>query len=293
MSARHHSVPQFLLRHVGGDGRVRLFDKTAHERGNVASVSKVFAEHGASSWFDGDQEMDDLEREWAALEAAAAPVVERLNANASSVLLPGDADRLAGLAASMSARSQQARMLSGDIIEQVAAELVEAAEDDVELHAAFTNDNGHPPALGELRNAASDIAAELQEGRRQVIESMRYHHNRVSEMLTGLHIQLAHVPAELSGFSIGDTPVVLRSDDDRVGFREGVTIAEATFLFLPLGRYLGLSVTAEVDQPIVPVGAKTVESLNALTWRSAVRFVASHPDEHPSTVVPCYKEWVD
>lgn len=292
MSARHHSVPQFLLRHIGTVGRVRMFDKSGHTYGKVVSVSNVFAEHGASSWFDGDQEVDDLEQEWSALEAMAAPVVKRLNADRAGTLEEGDADHLAGLAASMSARSQQARELSEEITRQVTSEMIDSAEHDNELRQDFVNIHGRPPNSGEVQELVAHAAAEFRQGRRHVIESMRYHHNRVSEMLTNLHVQLVRVPLELNGFSIGDTPVVLRSDDDRVGFREGVTVAEATFLFLPLGRYLGLSVTSGADVPVVDVTAKVVQTLNELTWRSATRFVACHPEEHPSGVVTDYRNWI-
>lgn len=293
MPAGHHHVPQFYQRHFGVDGRVRVFDKSAPALGTVMSVRKAFVSKGDNSWFDDSgTEHDDLETVWSRIEAEIAPTVRRLNTDPTELRL-GDADRLATLIANLSARSRAMRSVGTDIIARVTVDGIESAEEDEQLRRGFVNEYGREPRSGEVRAIVAQHAAEFAEEHGHVLDSMVRHHNRIAEMLHGHHVQLVRPLDGLVGFSFGDSPVILQNNDGRVGYLEGLAIGEAQLIFTPIGRHLGVCLTAAPEQPLVELGPSDVVLINRFTWRSAVRFVGAHPNEHPGNVVPDYRAWLE
>jgi len=293
MPAGHHYVPQFYQRQFAAGGRIQLFDKRRPAPGTVVSVEKVFVKNGDNSWFDiSGIEHDEVETAWLRIETVIAPVIQRLNLDPTD-LRAGDDVALTTLMANLLARSRSMSVVGRDITASVTAETVESAEGDKRLQQAFINGYDREPLPGELRAIVTQGAEEFANDHWHVLDATVRHHERMCEMLSGHHVQVVRPREDLVGFSFGDSPVILQNNDGRVGLIEGLAVGDAQLIFLPLGRYLGVCLTAEPEDVFVELGPRDIDLVNSFTWRSAVRFVGAHLGEHPATVVPDYRAWLE
>ena len=139
----------------------------------------------------------------------------------------------------------------------------------------------------------STLAADYESSNLGPVTSMTNMHNRTLEILELLHVQLIRPTEKLAGFSFGDSPFVNHNrQTDLVGPIDGLALGDSDLLLMPLTRYCAVAFTKD-DEGDVEVPPSVVDSINKLVWRSAQRFVASHPGDHPAGVVPDYRAWLD
>jgi len=103
-------------------------------------------------------------------------------------------------------------------------------------------------------------------------------YERVMGILEPLHLHLVRPNTKAFGFLTGDTPVVIVSGL-HVGNREGVGIGNSQWVYLPLGRWLGVLFGSEAqdDQMLAPA---QVQIMNLFMRRSCLEWMAAHPDEN-------------
>ncbi len=267
-----------------------LFDKATHRR-RLVGTRAAFVKADYNTFWDEDGERREfLEDEWQRVENAAIPQVREVVGGAS--LTANSAAAIKSLAAMHFARSPSLHEASEHLAPSILASEMERAERDPETAAVFEAERGRPPEPGELRALVQQLAAEFVSSNLSRVTSMVNMHNRVLEILEPLHLQLIRPRQELVGFAFCDTPFL---NHDRksglLGPADGLAVGDSDLLLMPLARYCCVTFT-KADEGSVEAPASLVDEINLLVWRSARRFVASHPGEHPAAVVPNYAAWI-
>jgi hypothetical protein len=271
----HHVVSRGYQRFFAEGELLTLLDKKTGTVSTPVGTHDAFAKRNFNTRWIGGKADDELESEWARLEDIFLPLVRDLN---EGVRDQGRRNAAKVLASIHVARSYWFRNALERIFDQVATEHVATAEDDQELLKWFRLSHGRDPRPGEIAERVSHVSS-VERGSREIfIERMAHGHNRILDILEPLRVQLL-IPASKSvGFVLGDAPVVHYTEGwgAKVGNNDELTLGDAAYFYMPLGRYLAMRLTREDEgDQIVPPWK--VQDFNWLTWRASIRFIACHP----------------
>jgi len=286
MSRRHHYVAVGFQRGFSLGGRIMLYDKQLRTKRNVG-VRDAFVERGYNSFVDEDgTEVEDLELRWGEIENTTLPIVRALDTRRE----PSELEQLAikQLAAVHLARSQAFRNASAANFRSNMEHVAATNESNDRLFELFVSERGREPNAGELAELTRDSMARSEERRQLRVESMIGIYNRTIEMMQPWSVQLV-MPTSTAGFSFSDSPLV-NTDGERTGVGE-VALGDSREIFMPMRRDLAIAFSSRrIDNVQIP--SQGIDRVNYATWGNAARFVAAHPHEHPSSVVPNYSDWI-
>ena len=290
--ARHqHYVARGYQRGFSEGERIILVDKHNRTRKEVG-IRHAFVSKSHSSFTDRSGRIrDDLDEEWSRIENMAIRDMRRateVNANLDGETIGA----IKAIAALHFARSESIRDVAPRLEPEIIDQYAKDAESDELLQEMFFRERGRMPMEGELRKLALVGGEILVDSNFSQVGSMQHIYNRSLEIFEPFYVQLIRPMKGQSGFSFCDSPLVNHCrKTKRTGPKDQLAIGDSDLLLMPLGRYICAALTAE-QEPHVIVTPSYVEWINHLTWESAARFVAYHPKEHPSGVIPNFEKWI-
>lgn len=282
MGARHHVVSQGYMRNFADGPRIRLIDKRT-EASKVVGIRDAFVEKGFNALNVDGADVEELEKEWARVEARALPDARRL--------VSGDRDEAGEYAVRVLMALHWARSyVFREMFEEAFHARFDPAPDEIaamdHIVKAFAESHGRPPGPGEIERLVRGRAAQIKRENDLLVERTAAIFNKaMDERFTHLHVEIARVVGRRYGLVTSDSPVVLVRQPLRVDMRRTIPLLEADGTFMPLSRWVGAFLTShpEREKPVYPIG---VQQLNALTWRNARARVACHPDEDFVRAIP-------
>ena len=291
--ARHqHYVSRGYQKGFAENKRIIYVDKQNRTQRDVGIGDAFVASHHSSFTDEEGRRIDDLDKEWDRIENLWIPHMRR----AADINADLDAETIQAikvLAALHFARSESIRdaalQFEPDFIDQYAKE----AESNERLQQMFYKEKGRMPMEGELQELALVRGEILVDSNYSQVGRMKHIYNRSLEIFEPFYVQLIRPMEGHSGFSLCDSPLVNHCrKTKRTGPRDQLAIGDSDLLLIPLGRYICAALTAKQESHVT-VTPSLVEWINHLTWESAARFVAYHPKEHPSGVIPNFAKWIE
>lgn len=290
--ARHqHYVARGYQRGFADGERIVLVDKVNRTCKEVG-IRHAFVASSHSSFTDLDgQRRDDLDKEWSRIENLSLRRMPR-TLDAEVVLDDAATQAIKVVAALHFARSASIRGAALRFESEFIDDYARQAEYDERLRHIFQEERGRPPREGELQDLALIRGEFMVSSNLSQVDRMQYIYERSLELFDPLYVQLIRPMRGQSGFSFCDSPLVnyCRSTG-RTGPSDQLAICDSDLLLIPLSRYLCATLMSS-PEPHFEVRPSLVEFINHLTWNSAARFVAHHPNEHPAGVIPDYAEWI-
>ena len=260
------------------DKRLSILDVQAGEfLPKTRAIRRSFCEVGFTTYLEDGERDERLEKAFAGLETT---VLDRIRNVSPSNRGPDVKVQVAQLFAIHLVRHPAYKVLHERIAAQVRTRDVPVIAAKPALPAAFERDFGRPPKDGELLDLAQHVYDALHADPGTVLGSMARQHDLMAEKLNSLHMQVITVDPLLPGFAIGDTPIVHgHPATNRYGFRDHLALMDASFVFGPLTRRVGVCFSGQ-SLPSVKVRTKRMlNTLNGLTIRAASAEVGCHPDD--------------
>lgn len=270
---KHHLVSAGLQRNFGAGDFIQLVSKTT-DFDSVVHVRTAFWEKDYNSLRTGAGVNVELESEWTRIEDWALPLVRSASATNHTPTID-----LAIKALMMThwTRSYAMREVGDRIFKYAMEEHRVGLDDDPKLLRAFENQFGRPPQPGEMVAHFDTNADDLKTSNRLDVQRMVRHYNKGMKYLDPLHVQLITPATRRIGLILSDNPVVTQKYL-AMGVHHRVALLDATAFFMPLTRWLAMTLTTK-PQPDVEVSPIGAQELNRGTWRNALRFIACHPDQ--------------
>lgn len=249
-------------------GRGKIVDDRRPTKSN-------FAEVGFTTFVADEQVVDDLEVAFGRIERKVLNQIGDVSSRRRDSELHG---AVANLFAIHLVRSPSFKEFGKRIEIQFRSQAIDDLSSDARLPPMFERQFGRPPRDGELRALVSDQYEKLIGDPYSVAGSMSRMHDQIAGKLSGFHMQVIELDSRLTGFVLGDTPIV-HADlaTERYGFRDSLAIGDATLILGPLTRRTAVCFTVERLAPVVITTHKALDSLNAVFIRAAVAEVVCHP----------------
>lgn len=241
------------------------------------AIRRNFCEEGFTTYLEDGKRDQRLEDAFAGLETTVLDQIRKVSATNRG---PEMKVQVVHLFAIHLVRNPTYKALYDKIAAEVRASEIATIAAEPSLPAAFERDFGRPPNEGELLDLALQQYDALHAHPGTVLGSMVRQHDLMAEKLNSLNMQVVTIDPLLPGFTIGDTPIVHgHPATDRYGFRDRLALMDASFVFGPLTRRVGVCFSSR-NLPSVRVKTKRMlNTLNGLTIRAASAEVACHPDE--------------
>ena len=252
-----------------------MFDRTVGVRDNFV------ASHFLRVIIDGEAN-DQAEDEFARIEDLALPVVRALEpfATRSDVQLRA----LKATMAMLWSRSFSREVVSQRAHRQTLEEFGQSTPSNARAIELFRKWNKRDPEAGEIESAVELAAARLLRDRLHDVNSMLNYHNGAVGKFEPLHVSL-YRPIRGCEFITSDNPVLLAWTNEliQVGAQNGVALGDASFIFLPVSRFVAACLTLR-PEPDGELDRLQVIRINQAMWRNAVERIACHPslDEWPA-----------
>lgn len=275
MTGRHHIVSKGFQRlFTDGGNRIRWIER-ASLNSKVIGISDAFVEDGFNTIRTPNGSYDDAEEAWARIESLVLPGARDL---AAGVENEHTLRSVKAVAAIHWARSYSLRDAFYRIANEYRPVAVAELERNETLRDAWTKTYGTDPAL--MRAYIVAHFDEMLAGNRFFMAEVADYYNKVTERFRPLHVQVIRVLPRRIGFLLGDVPAVLADEKLlRIGTHNRLALDDASHLFMPLGRWTGIMLTAR-DEGNAVASPEVVQRLNHLSWRGSMRYLASHPDEN-------------
>ena len=290
--ARHqHYVARGYQRGFADGERIILVDKQNRTRKEVG-IRHAFVARSHSTFADSKGQLrDEVDEEWGRIENMSIRNMRRVidtNANLDYEATTA----IKAIAALHFARSESIRDAALRFEPEFIDQYAQNAEIDERLQEMFLKEHGRIPVQGELRELALAGGEILVNSNRSQVGRMQHIYNRSLEIFEPFHVQLIRPMEGQSGFSFCDSPLVNHCrKTGKTGPKDGLAIGDSDLLLMPLDRYTCAALTATPESHVI-VRPSLVEYINHLTWEAAARFVAHHPKEHPSGVIPDFVKWI-
>lgn len=237
----------------------------------MIEITDAFVAGGFNARFRPTGVDEELEDEWARLEAKVIPA---MRAVADGAAIDTDTDAaIKTLIAVHFARSFEARRIFDEITAAMRGELLVGA-DLPKLRRAFAADFGRVPTDAEIEAALLDRMGGWLATNEFFVERMVYFHNKLLDFLAPKHLQVLRTDPGPVEFITGDVPVVRATEG---GAKVNVAVMDSDIVYFPIGRWCAVALATKPLPSMTLVPADVVRC-NDLVWRAAQRFVACHPD---------------
>ena len=139
---------------------------------------------------------------------------------------------------------------------------------------------GHAVKVEEVAALIRAFPGRAQESNDLHVDNMRNSFERIAEILSVFHLQIITSDGLDHGFALGDVPVVhYQTTSNRYGIRDGLAIGDADLIIGPLTRTTAVALSRVERKPLVLSTKKTLQCINAVFARSALRELACHPED--------------
>lgn len=258
--------------------RVAIIDLATCKRlPKLRAVRSNFRERGFTTYLEDGERNQFLEDAFASLETT---VLDRIRRVSAANCGPDMKVEVAHLFAIHLVRSPAYKAFHDAIADQVREEQVPDIAAEPRLAEKFEAQFGRPPDDGELLDLALQLYDEMDAHPGTVLGSMARQHDLMAERLNRFHMQVIEVDRSLPGLALGDTPIVHGyPGEGRYGYRDRLALLDATFIYGPLTRFVGVCFSSRRQPPAVVSTRWKLDTLNALTIRAAQEEVACHPDD--------------
>lgn len=175
------------------------------------------------------------------------------------------------------ARSYRLKRLFDDVVggDDQIADVVERALKNRTARAGYQRQFGKPMTREAIEELARAARNDMTEGNRLWVERLSDVYNKALSFLARWHVQVVRVRRRAYGFMTGDSPVVVA---DKHRQRVGLALGGAGFVFMPIGRFTGATMTSQ-PLPEAELDPRVVQELNTLMRRNCIRHLACHPDD--------------
>lgn len=273
---RPHVVPAGFQRNFidPGTKHIRVVNKRTLVERDVGVRDNFVASHFLRVIIN-DQPDDSAEDEFGRIESIALPLIRTLRPGVQPT--PDQVLATKASTAMLWARSFAREVVARRVHDQVLAELRHSAPSDTRTRARFRQTMKREPNPGEIEAMVEQQAAKILKDRLIDVDAMRRHHNDALEKFKDLHVSL-YEPVGRLEFVTSDNPVLLARSNHliQVGPHNGLALGDASFIFLPISRFVGACLTKE-DEGDAVLDAMTMLRLNQAMWRNAVERIACHP----------------
>lgn len=261
-----------------GDKRVAILDVGSRRIVETDRPTKRnFAEVGFTTFVAAGERVDDLERAFASVERT---VLNQVRAVSATNRCPDLHGAVANLFAVHLVRSPSYKAFSKRVETSFRADGVVAIANDERLPAMFEAQYGRPPLDDELNRIALEQFDKLTADPYSLPGSIARQHDKIADKLIRFHMQVIDIAAGLTGFVLGDTPVVhAHLATGRYGFRDSLALGDASMIVGPLTRTTAACFSAKPLAPVTITTYKALDALNAVFVRAATAEVACHPDD--------------
>lgn len=251
------------------------------------AIRSNFRERGFTSYLEDGRRNQELEDAFASLEST---VLDRIRKVSAANAGPEWKVEVAHLFAIHLVRSPAYAAFHDKIACDVRSRGVPKIAAEPRLAELFEGEVGRPPDDGELLNLTHQQFDKMGAHPSTVLGSMARHHDLMAEKLNQFHMQVVEVDRSLPGFALGDTPIVHGDPaTTRYGFRDRLALLDASFIFGPLSRYVGVCFASRSQRAVSVRTRKQLDRLNGLTVRAALSEVACHPDDARAIGQVCHR----
>jgi hypothetical protein len=241
------------------------------------AIRRNFCEKGFTTYLDDGKRNDRLENAFAGLETT---VLDRVRKVSPADRGPDLKIEVVHLFAIHLVRNPSFKAFHKSIAADVRARDVPAIAAEPDLPVWFEREFGRPPNDGELLDLTRAQYDALHGRPDTVLGSMAQQHDGIAEKLNRLNMQVVSIEPALPGFAVGDIPIVhAHPATNRYGFRDHLALMDASFVFGPLSRRVGVCFSSKALPPFRVKTRRMLDTLNGLTIRTALNEVACHPDD--------------
>jgi Protein of unknown function (DUF4238) len=271
---RPHVVPAGYQRNFAEGERIRMIDKTTLQERVVGVRDNFVASHFLRVFINGEP-TDEAEDSFAQIEASILPLIKTLTPFESRP--PDAADALKASMAMLWSRSFAHQIVSERVHLQAVHEMRQFAAQDALRIQAFERERGRKPEPGDMEAVVDEVAAKLKRDRLHDVNAIHHHHNNAVEKFDPLYVSL-YRPIRGCEFVTSDNPVLLARSFElvQVGAQNGLALGDASFIFLPISRFVGACLTLK-DEGDLELDRLVMIRINQAMWRNAVARVACHP----------------
>jgi hypothetical protein len=273
MPRRPHLVSAGYQRRFVDGEQVLLIDK-AKRTATKVSVRDAFVRRGFTIVRTDKGPSDWIEDEWAKIEGRILPALKPLLEEGHTPEAEHAAKVLMALHWS---RASAIKVVHDRIIEAETERHAKEMPQDPAVLAVFRKDAERDPLEGEIDAVVREAMAAIDYSRQEFVHAMARFYGKALEYFERFHLQVAKVLPRKVGLLYGDNPVVLQQGI-RVGPQAGVGLMSADVVYMPLTRWVALSLTTEPGLHGI-LAPRDVQRLNNLMWRSCVDHLAAHPEE--------------
>ena len=267
-------VPAGYQRNFAQGKHVLVIEKSTLIAREIGVRDNFVASHFLRVILNGEPS-DAAEDQFARIEGAALPLIRTL-----VPFSPKSQDQIYALKATMAmlwSRSFPHEIVARRIRQEVAHEYRQSAPFDRRIRRRFRQQHGRYPKPAEIEAVVDESIETMLHERLHDVNSMLDHHNKAFARFDPLHVAL-YQPARGCEFVTSDNPVLLARDPHliQVGAHTGLALGDASFIFLPVSRFVGACLT-DGDEGDMQLDRTTTRRLKQATWRNAVARVACHP----------------
>lgn len=278
MRQRQHLVSAGYQRNFADNNRVGILDATT---GKILDSRKSVNQNWRIDNFlsvvaDDGQVDDSLEKEFAKHERVILNRVRELDVTRKPTQDQKSALDL--LATIHLLRSESFRDRHAEVVEAWAAGDALTFATNPELKRRFRAEKGRRPRPGELEAMVATQAAELSRAPDRLATGIRNGVPKIRELLGKRSVQFIDVDTSLPGFVLADHPVLHGTrSHGRFGYKAAGAVGDADTIIVPIRRHLAVCYCAAPLSPATVRTKKSVDWINSLLIRGAVKEVACHP----------------
>ena len=271
---RPHVVPAGYQRNFAAGQHILVITKASMSAHPIGVRDNFVASHFLRVIIAGVSS-DDAEDQFARIENAALPLIKQLAAFGART-----EEQLYALKATMAmlwSRSFAREVVAQRIFKEVVATFRDDPSEAERVRVVFRHHHGREPLPGEFEGSLEEASVEFTRQRLHDVNSTLEYHNKALAKFDPLHVSL-YRPIRGCEFVTSDNPVLLARTPEliHVGMHNGLALGDASFIFLPITRFVGACLTKEPEGDF-ELDRLMVLRLNQAMWRNAVQRVACHP----------------
>ena len=225
---------------------------------------------------DDGQVDDSLEKDFAQDERVILNRVRELDASRQPT--QDQKTALDILAAIHLLRSESFRDRQAEVVEAWAAGSALTFASNPDLKRRFRAEKGRHPRRGELETIVARQATDLSNAPDRLATGIRNGVPKIRELLEKWSVQFVDIDPCLPGLVLADHPVLHgQRSQGRFGFKGAGAVGDADTIIVPIRRHLAACYCPSPLRPATVRTKKSLEWINSLLIRGAVKEVACHP----------------